>query len=336
MKILVTGGAGFIGTNFVNYCYMKGYDVVVYDSLTYASNPQSLPKAVKLVRGDVCDFLAINALIGNFAPDVVVNFAAQTHVDRSLSSLKNQKEFIRTNADGVLTLCTACFNNGVYFHQISTDEVYGELGLKDKPFTEDSPYKPNNPYSVSKAAGEMFLLAFGRANPDFKWTISNCTNNYGPYQDPEKIIPRFIARVGRNQKVPLFTDSSGVMGKNIRDWIYVTDHCEAILRIINFTLESNKFGEKYNIAGDQQLTNYRLTELILTGMGKKSWEEWIERTKDRPGHDFRYALSMVKIKKLGFKPRVRIKEGLKNVINWYGSQEGAMWLYSKIGGETEI
>ncbi len=332
MKILITGGVGFIGLNFVKHCYMKGDEIVVYDLLTYAANPNSLPKdgSVKLYEGDICDFGKINALISDFKPDVVVNFAAQTHVDRSLTTLKNQKEFIRTNTDGVLTLCTACYENGVYLHQISTDEVYGDLELDDRSFTESSPYRPNNPYSVSKAAGEMILLAFARAHTDFKWTISNCTNNYGPYQDPEKLIPRFISKIARGQKVPLFTDDKGVPGKNVRDWIYVDDHCEAIYKIIT----SKKFGEKYNVAGHQELTNYALTEILLKALGKKDWENWIEKTTDRPGHDLKYSLITSKIRRdLGWKPKTKFKTGIKKTIDWYSSQEGALWLYSKLPEE---
>ena len=322
MKIFVAGGAGFIGSNFVRYCLSKGDRILVYDKLTYAGHKENLPKDSNMafVQGDICDYKLVKRNLETFIPDVVVNFAAETHVDRSLAGIDAAVECMRTNYDGVIVLAQACSEKNIYFHQISTDEVYGEIATGS--FDEKSPYKPANPYAVSKTAGEMGLVAFGRAHPTFRWTISNCTNNYGPYHSPEKIIPRFISKILNNEKVPLYTNAKGSMGTNIRDWIYVGDHCEAVYKIIT----SGIYWEKFCISSGEEINNLDLTKKILYLMGHKNWMEWIIKTQDRPGHDLRYSLSSDKIYGvLGWRAKVKLDRGLKDTIKWYKG-DGKPWL----------
>jgi len=327
-KILITGGAGFIGSNFARYVLGKGHTVLVLDALTYAGHKETVPVHPKLTfrKADITNYKSMLYWVRNFKPDVVVNFAANSHVDRSLSGMNQAFEFMKTNHDGVLILANVCNKYGVYLHHISTDEVFGDLDIQDSPFNENSPYRPNNPYSVSKAAGDMALFAFARANPSFKWTLSNCTNNYGYYHLPEKMIPRFISRISSNKKVPVYTNKEGVVGSNIRDWIYVEDHCEAVYTIIYNHFYKGEFGEKYCIASGEELRNIDVAKMILQKMGKENWAMWVMPVKDRPGHDFRYALSTAKIRtKLGWEPKTPFSVGIDRTIKWYLG-EGKEWL----------
>ena len=330
---MLCGGCGFIGSNFVNMALNKGDEVLVYDNLTYAGHKESLPiDKIQFVEGDIANYHLIEKTIREFKPDVVINFAAETHVDRSLSGFKSVGKFLHSNSYGVYILAVACYKYNTYLHLINTDEVFGDIQENDPPFTEDSQFKPNNPYSVAKATGDLLLRSFARTNPNFKYTISYCTNNYGPYQSPEKLLPRAILKVMNGEKVPIYTDVNGNVGLNRRDWIFVDDHCEAIYQIIN----SNKYGEKYCIAGKQELSNIQLIEILLKQMGKQNWEDWVQAVQDRPGHDFRYALTINKItNELGWTPKVKIEDGLKRTVDWYLGA-GKKWVnsISRIGNEV--
>lgn len=308
-KILVTGAAGFIGSNFVHLLLAnKANDwcVIGYDALTYAGNIANLTdylsdKRFKFIKGDICDSTAVDESMRGI--DVVVNFAAESHVDRSIL---NCADFIRTNIEGTRVLCDAAIKHRVkLFIQISTDEVYGSLG-KHGLFTEDSPIKPNSPYSASKAAADLLVLAYHHTF-GFPGIITRCSNNYGPYQFPEKLIPLFITNLLEGKKVPVYGD-----GMQIRDWLHVADHCRALLAII----QRGKVGEIYNIGGDNQQYNIDITKIILKHLGKD--QSYIEYVTDRPGHDRRYAIDATKIKQqLGWKPQVPFEDGLRNTIEWY-------------------
>ena len=312
MKLLVTGGAGFIGSCFVRHVLKKhdDYKVINLDALTYAGNIENLddikndPKyqdRYKFVHGNICDKKLALELINEV--DAVVNFAAESHVD---NSIKHPEIFIETNIQGTLNLLQAAREVGVdRFLQVSTDEVYGTLG-KTGYFYETTPLAPNSPYSASKAGADMLVRAYYET---YKMPTLNtrCSNNYGPYQYPEKLIPFFISKLLRNEKVPVYGD-----GLNIRDWLYVYDHCEAIDTVLN----KGKVGEVYNIGGHNEKTNMEITRLILEAMGKD--ESSIEYVQDRLGHDRRYAISNDKItSELGWKPSITFEEGIKMTINWY-------------------
>lgn len=313
MKILVTGGAGFIGCNFIYYMLEKHSDcsIVCLDALTYAGNLRSLDGAMKnpafrFVRGSIADKELVDKLFAEEKFDVVVNFAAESHVDRSI---ENPFIFLETNVMGTACLLDASKKYGVKrFHQVSTDEVYGDLPL-DRPdlfFTEDLPLTTSSPYSASKASADLLTLAFHRTY-GLPVTISRCSNNYGPYQFPEKLIPLMIVRAQENRSLPVYGE-----GLNVRDWLYVEDHCKAIDMIIH----GGKDGEVYNVGGHNERRNIDVVKTILRSLGKS--EELITYVKDRAGHDLRYAIDPTKIStELGWKPETAFDDGMKKTIQWY-------------------
>ena len=311
MKILVTGGAGFIGSNFIHYWleHHPGDQVVNLDALTYAGHLESLKDIAgnpnyTFIKGDITHVADVEkAMVG---VDMVVNFAAESHVDRSIM---DPSPFINTNVKGTSVLLAAAVKHEVErFHHISTDEIYGQLGLNNPPFTENTPYRPRSPYAATKAASDLLVISYYWTYK-LPITITNCGNNFGPYQDPEKLIPRFITNSLEGQKVPLMGQ-----GENIRDWIYVLDDCTAIETV----LLHGKIGETYCIGGDQQ-KNIEVTRKILKALGKD--ESWIERVADRLGHDFRYALDDTKLRNLGWKPEFNFDQGLDETIKWYKENE---------------
>ena len=309
MKILITGGAGFIGSNFIQYILKKYPDYVIInlDLLTYAGNLDNLKEVednanYKFVKGDIVDKDLVNDLMKDM--DLVVNFAAETHVDRSIV---DSFVFTRTNVLGTHNLLEAAKENGkVRFHHVSTDEVYGHLGKDEDPFNEQTRYAPRSPYSASKAASDHLVLAYFHTH-GLPVTISNCSNNYGPYEFPEKLIPLFVTNLLEEKKVPLYGD-----GQQIRDWLYVEDHCEAIDLIIH----KGKLGETYCVGGNCEKTNLEISKEILKNLGKS--EDMIEHVEDRAGHDKRYAIDFNKIKEeLGWQPKVDFTTGMKKTIDWY-------------------
>ena len=308
MRILTTGGAGFIGSCFVRHMLKKhpDYKIINLDALTYAGNIENLDDVkdnsnYTFIHGNICDRKLVSELVSQV--DCVVNFAAESHVD---NSIKNPFIFIETNVQGTLNLLNAARENKIErFLQVSTDEVYGSLG-KTGYFYETTPLAPNSPYSASKASADMLVRAYHETY-GLPTLNTRCSNNYGPYQYPEKLIPFFISRLLKGQKVPVYGD-----GLNVRDWLYVYDHCEAI----DTVLHKGKIGEVYNIGGHNEKTNMEITHLILNAMGKD--ESSIEYVADRLGHDRRYAISNDKItSELGWKPSVTFEEGIKMTIEWY-------------------
>ena len=308
MNVLVTGGAGFIGSCFVRHMLKKhpDYKIINLDCLTYAGNIENLDDVkdnpnYTFVRGNICDKKLVRDLIAEC--DAVVNFAAESHVDRSITG---PEIFVETNVQGTLNLLQASKELGVdRYLQVSTDEVYGTLG-KTGYFTETTPIAPNSPYSASKASADLLVRAYYET---YKMPVLNtrCSNNYGPYQYPEKLIPFFISRLLNGQKVPVYGD-----GMNVRDWLYVYDHCEAI----DVVLHKGKIGEVYNIGGHNEKTNMEITKIILSAMGKD--ETSIEFVQDRLGHDKRYAIDNTKIQtELGWQPSLTFEEGIKLTIEWY-------------------
>ncbi|MFH1661547.1 MAG: dTDP-glucose 4,6-dehydratase [Candidatus Falkowbacteria bacterium] len=321
MKLLVTGGAGFIGSNFIHYWLKKYPDdkIVNLDVLTYAGNLENLSdiennENYKFVKGDICDANLVNDLVKDI--DLIVHFAAESHVDRSIL---NSQDFIRTNVEGTRVLLDASKNNGnIRFHHISTDEVFGSLEIDEKKFNENTPYDPRSPYSASKASADHLVRSYFHTHK-LPITISNCTNNYGPYQFPEKLIPLFITNLIDDKKVPVYGK-----GKNIRDWIYADDHNAGVDAII----KRGRIGETYCLGGGNELTNMEITRKILELMGRD--EEMIEYVKDRLGHDLRYAISISKAEKeLGWRPAMDFKEGLEKTVKWYKDNE-AWWRKIKI------
>ncbi|PID51851.1 MAG: dTDP-glucose 4,6-dehydratase [Candidatus Moraniibacteriota bacterium] len=313
MKILVTGGAGFIGSNFIHYILDTYTDdsIINLDALTYAGNLGNLHRLENdprytFVRGDIMDGVLVNELMKKV--DIVVHFAAESHVDRSIL---DSTAFVRTNVNGTLTLLEAAKNNGnIRFHHVSTDEVYGSLGMNDPAFSEMTSYDPRSPYSASKAASDHFVRAYYHTH-GLPITVSNCSNNYGPYQFPEKLIPLFVTNIIDNKKVPVYGT-----GENIRDWLHVKDHCVAIDKI----MREGSIGETYCIGGDAEKTNMEITHIILNAMDKD--EEMIEYVNDRKGHDKRYAINFGKMKKeFGWEPSVTFEEGINETIQWYRNNE---------------
>lgn len=313
MTIVVTGGAGFIGSNFIFYMMKKypKYRVVCLDKLTYAGNlftlePVMKNKNFRFVKLDICNREGVYKLFKEEQPEIVVNFAAESHVDRSI---ENPEIFLKTNILGASVLMDACLKFGVKrFHQVSTDEVYGDLPL-DRPdllFKEDWPLKTSSPYSSSKAAADLLVLAYHRTY-NLPVTISRCSNNYGPYQYPEKLIPLMILNCLENKKLPVYGE-----GINVRDWLYVEDHCEAIDLIIHKGIA----GEIYNVGGNNEMKNIDIVRLIIRELGKD--KNLIEFVQDRKGHDLRYAIDASKIKKqLGWSPKTSFEKGIIKTINWY-------------------
>jgi len=320
MKLLVTGGAGFIGSNFIHYWLKKhpADEIVNLDLLTYAGNLANLAdiadqKNYRFVKGDIASYEVVDELVRQ--ADCIVNFAAESHVDRSIG---NSLVFVKTNIEGTANLLEAARRHSVRFHQVSTDEVYGDLGPNDPKFNELSPYRPSSPYSASKAAADHLVRAYYRTY-NLPVTISNCSNNYGPYQYPEKIIPLFITNLIEDRKVPLYGQ-----GSNIRDWIHVDDHNAGLEAV----LLHGRLGETYCLGGDHEISNLELAQEIIRLLGKD--ESYIEFVADRPGHDWRYSIDFHKAtEELGWEPQVDFISGLEATVRWYKEHE-AWWRPLKI------
>ena len=318
-NILVTGAAGFIGSNFAEFMVKKHpeYNIIVYDKLTYAGNMDNLKKVqdkITFVQGDICDLEKVTETFEKYNIDSVVHFAAESHVD---NSIKTPFIFTQTNVIGTHTLLEVAkrvWGEGSpnKFVHISTDEVYGTLG-EEGYFTEKSPIQPNSPYSASKAGSDLIALAY---HETFKMNVSvtNCSNNYGPYQHNEKLIPHMIKLALNDEKLPVYGE-----GLNIRDWLYVEDHCEAI----DLVLHNGKAGERYNIGGHNEKRNIEIVKLILKHLNKP--ESLITYVEDRKGHDYRYAIDPTKIKnELGWEPKTKFEDGIVKTIDWY--LENKDWL----------
>ena len=313
MKVLVTGGAGFIGSNFIFYMLKTypSYRIICVDKLTYAGNLSTLTSVMtnpnfRFVKADICDRKAINQLFEEEKPDMIVNFAAESHVGRSIN---NPGIFLETNILGTDVLMDACLKYGIKrYHQVSTDEVYGDLPL-DRPdllFTETTPLHPSSPYSSSKAAADLLVLSYFRTY-GLPVTISRCSNNYGPYQYPEKLIPLMIVNALNNQQLPVYGN-----GQNVRDWLYVEDHCRAI----DLVIHKGREGEVYNIGGHNEMANINIVKLICKELGKS--EDLITYVADRKGHDLRYAIDPTEIyTELGWLPETKFANGIKKTIQWY-------------------
>ena len=329
MKIIVTGGAGFIGGNFIHHMVNKypEYQIVNLDLLTYAGNLETLKPVenkpnYKFVKGDIADRKFVFALFEKEKPDIVVNFAAESHVDRSVV---DPESFVRTNVMGTTTLLDACRTYGIKrYHQVSTDEVYGDLPL-DRPdlfFTEETPLHTSSPYSSSKASADLFVLAYHRTY-GLPVTISRCSNNYGPYHFPEKLIPLMISRALADEALPVYGT-----GENVRDWLYVEDHCKAIDLIIH----NGRVGEVYNVGGHNEKTNLEIVKIICRELDKP--ESLITFVGDRKGHDMRYAIDPTKIhNELGWLPETKFEDGIKKTIKWY--LENREWWETIITGEYQ-
>lgn len=329
MKLLITGGAGFIGSNFVRHMVRKypNYEIVNLDLLTYAGNLESLKDIegapnYKFVRGDIADRPFIMQLFEQERFDIVVNFAAESHVDRSIT---DPGIFVRTNVMGTQVLLDASKEYSVKrYHQVSTDEVYGDLPL-DRPdlfFTEETPLHTSSPYSSSKASADLFVLAYYRTF-GLPVTISRCSNNYGPYHFPEKLIPLMIIRALDDAKLPVYGK-----GENVRDWLHVEDHCSAIDLIIH----NGRAGEVYNIGGHNEKTNLEVVKTVLKTLGKP--ESLISYVTDRPGHDLRYAIDATKLEtELGWKPKYTFETGIAQTIEWYLTHKE--WWQRIVSGEYE-
>lgn len=329
MKIIVTGGAGFIGGNFVHYMLKEHpeYQIICLDKLTYAGNMETLEPVMDnpnftFVKADIADRDAVYALFEKEKPDVVVNFAAESHVDRSIT---DPGIFLQTNIIGTGVLLDACRIYGIKrYHQVSTDEVYGDLSL-DRPdlfFTEETPLHTSSPYSASKASADLLVMAYHRTY-GLPTTISRCSNNYGPYHFPEKLIPLMIANALNDKPLPVYGK-----GENVRDWLYVEDHCRAIDMIIH----KGRVGEVYNIGGHNERTNLQVVKTVLKELGKS--EDLITYVTDRPGHDRRYAIDPAKIHaELGWEPLTLFDEGIKKTVKWY--LENREWWEHIISGDYQ-
>jgi len=329
VKLIVTGGAGFIGSNFIYYELRKHPEdeIVCFDALTYAGNLETLAaaqenKSFKFVRGDITSREQVEALFAEEKPDVIINFAAESHVDRSI---ENPDVFLRTNILGTQVLMDACRKYGIKrYHQVSTDEVYGDLPL-DRPdlfFTEETPLCTSSPYSSSKAGADLLVHAYQRTY-GLPVSLSRCSNNYGPYQFPEKLIPHTIALALADEKIPVYGT-----GENVRDWLFVDDHCAAIDLIVRKGAD----GSVYNVGGHNELNNLSVVKLILAELGKS--EALIEFVTDRKGHDRRYAIDPCKIgKDLSWQPETRFAEGIRATIRWYLEQR--TWWERILNGEYQ-
>ena len=325
-KILVTGGAGFIASEFIRMVLSEHPEtfIVNLDKLTYAGNLENLGEFLehpkhKFIKGDICDGAIIEKIIDEHKIDSIINFAAESHVDRSILA---PKVFIETNITGTLTLLeVACNKNIQRFIQISTDEVYGSLGTEGK-FTEETTLSPNSPYSASKAAADLLVKAFGHTW-GLKYNITRCSNNYGPYQFPEKMIPLMINNALNDKELPIYGD-----GLYVRDWLYVYDHCTAVWNVLTEAPE----GQTYNIGGCNEKTNLEVVAMILQRLGKP--DSLIKHVKDRPGHDRRYAIDAGKIiGELSWKPTVTLEEGINKTIDWY--LQNKKWLDNIVSGEYQ-
>jgi dTDP-glucose 4,6-dehydratase len=336
--ILVTGGAGFIGSNFIRYLLdeVQAVEVINLDALTYAgslTNLQDLPDPSRqhFVEGDICDQALVRQLFETYSFDTVIHFAAESHVDRSILG---PEKFIQTNVIGTYTLLEACREywleddserkSDFRFHHVSTDEVYGSLGPDEPAFSETTSYAPNSPYAASKASSDHLVRAYHHTY-GLNVTVTNCSNNYGPYQFPEKLIPLMIMNALQGLKLPIYGD-----GQQIRDWLYVIDHCRAVWKVV----EEGSTGETYNIGGDNQPTNLEIVNSLCEILNEKfpdsphnPFQDLISHVEDRPGHDRRYAMNINKIEKtLGWEPKVSLHEGLKKTVNWY--VEHPEWIQS--------
>ena len=329
MNIFITGGAGFIGSNFVHYMISKypDYRIVCLDKLTYAGNLANLENVInndnfRFVKIDICDREAIDKLFEEEHPDIVVNFAAESHVDRSI---EDPGIFLQTNIMGTAVLMDACRKYGIKrYHQVSTDEVYGDLPL-DRPdlfFTEETPLHTSSPYSSSKASADLLVLAYYRTY-GLPVSISRCSNNYGPYHFPEKLIPLMIANCLHDKPLPVYGE-----GINVRDWLYVEDHCKAIDLIIH----NGREGEVYNVGGHNEMRNIDIVKLIIKELGKS--EDLITYVTDRKGHDLRYAIDPTKIhNELGWLPETTFQDGIKKTIAWY--LDNRSWWENIISGDYQ-
>ena len=327
MTIIVTGGAGFIGSNFIFYTMNahSDYRIICLDNLTYAGNLSTLQSVMdhpnfRFVKADICDRKAVYQLFEEEMPDMIVNFAAESHVDRSI---EDPELFLKTNIIGTCVLMDACRKYGIQrYHQVSTDEVYGDLPL-DRPdlaFTETNPLHTSSPYSSSKASADLLVLAYHRTY-GLPVTISRCSNNYGPYQFPEKLIPLMIANALAEKSLPVYGK-----GANVRDWLYVEDHCKAIDLIVH----KGRVGEVYNIGGHNEMANIDIVKWICKELGKP--ESLITYVKDRKGHDLRYAIDPTKIhNELGWLPETKFADGIKITIEWYLKHQD--WWREIISGE---
>ena len=329
MTIIVTGGAGFIGSNFIFYMLKQHPEdrIVCLDKLTYAGNLSTLAPVMdnanfRFVKEDICDRAAVNRLFEEEHPDIVVNFAAESHVDRSI---ENPGVFLQTNILGTAVLMDACRQYGISrFHQVSTDEVYGDLPL-DRPdllFTEETPIHTSSPYSSSKASADLLALAYHRTY-GLPVTVSRCSNNYGPSQVPEKLIPLMIANALSDKPLPVYGD-----GRNVRDWLYVEDHCKAI----DLILRGGRVGEVYNIGGHNEKQNIEIVKLICHVLGKP--ESLIKHVTDRKGHDMRYAIDPAKVHhELGWLPETKFEDGIQKTIQWY--LDNRAWWGASVRGEYQ-
>ncbi len=327
MKIIVTGGAGFIGSNFIFYMLKKypDYEIICVDKLTYAGNLSTLKGIMdnhrfRFVKLDICDRAGIYQLFEEELPSMVVNFAAESHVDRSI---ENPSVFLETNIMGTAVLMDACRKYGIQrYHQVSTDEVYGDLPLNrpDLLFTEETPIQASSPYSSSKAAADLLVLAYHRTY-ELPVSVSRCSNNYGPYHFPEKLIPLVIVNALNDKPIPVYGT-----GENVRDWLYVDDHCMAI----DLILHQGRVGEVYNIGGHNEMSNIDVVKTICNRLGKS--HSSIAYVTDRKGHDMRYAIDSTKIQnELGWFPETRFSEGIQKTIQWY--LENKDWWETIISGE---
>lgn len=332
-NVLITGGAGFIGSNFVHYLLKAepGIRVINLDLLTYAGSQHNLtglsdPARYTFVKGDICDRELVAGLLRQHSIDTLVHFAAESHVDRSILG---PEQFVRTNVIGTFTLLEVAknywaqaggsFTPDVRFHHISTDEVYGTLEPGDPPFSESTPYQPNSPYAASKAASDHLVRSYVHTY-GFPATATNCSNNYGPRQFPEKLVPLMILNAIEGQPLPVYGD-----GKQIRDWLFVDDHCEAILQVV----KKGQLGEVYNIGGDNQPTNLEIIDMICAILDERRpdsphvpHKQLIQFVPDRPGHDRRYAMNIEKIaRELGWRPTQSLQSGLEKTVDWYLENE---------------
>jgi len=310
MRVLVTGGCGFIGSNFIKHMVKKyvDYEIINYDKLTYAGKISNVSSCkhydnYHFVKGDICDYEKLKQTISSFNIDIIINFAAESHVD---NSIENSDEFIRTNINGTHTLLKLMHEFTIHkFVQISTDEVYGALKENDRPFTEEHQIEPNSPYAASKASADLLCRSFYETYK-YPITITRCSNNYGPNQYPEKLIPLMIQNYLNGKKLPIYGD-----GKNIRDWVHVQDHCDAI----DLVLHKGKDGEVYNIGGEDEKRNLDIIESIINECGGDRWD-LIEYVEDRKGHDWRYAMDISKIREeLRWSPKINFKDGIKSLFN---------------------